>query len=372
MKYCLCKSQIFFIMILFIVACIIYPSIIWAEETETIPSFQQISEIIDSYPNISSFQTNRILKEAEKAVQFGISLEDTKEIIQKSLEKKINIYTVIGIFSLLNELAEDGLPTSSIINKAKEGFAKGISPDKIILSIKEKSENLQFAKYLVEEALSEGANIKDRNKAIEILEEGLTYNIPEDMITDIFVEALRNKKEIEEIAGAFTALSDLLNLEISATSAKVITKDLLNKEYSSRDMAILTNVITFAKKNSLSVFEINSKIIDRIREGEDALSIEKEIVDYLREKGIAIIVKEDEPSSAAVTSEEDAVLPTQTTSTPPSEEEATIPEGTTSEGGEPPSEEGATTPEGPTSEEGDTTPGESPSEEGATTPTKIE
>jgi len=269
-------------MILIFVTCFIYPPIIWAEETETTTSLQQISEIIDSYSNISSFQASRILKEAEKAVQFGISLEDAKEIIQESLEKKIKAYTIIDMFSSLNELAEDGLPTSLIINKTKEGLAKGVSSDEINLSIKEESKNLQFAKYLIEQSLLEGADIENKNKAIEILASSLPYNHREDMITDIFVEALRNKKEIEEIAGAFTALSDLLNLEISATSAK-------------------------------------------------------EIVDYLREKGIAIIVKEDEPSSAAVTSEEDAVLPTQTTSTPPSEEEATIPEEPSSEGGEPPS-----------------------------------
>ncbi len=71
MKNCLCKSQIFFIMILFIVACIIYPSIIWAAETETTTPLQQISEIIDSYPDISSFQASQLLEEAEKAIQSG-------------------------------------------------------------------------------------------------------------------------------------------------------------------------------------------------------------------------------------------------------------------------------------------------------------
>ena len=192
-------------MILLVITCIIYPYIIWAEETETTTPLQQISEIIDSYPDISPFQASQLLEEAEKAIQSGISSEDTQEIIQESLEKKMNADSIIDIFSLLNELAEDGLPTSPIINKAKEGFAKGVSPDKIILSLKEKSENLQFAKYLVEEALSEGANIEDKNAAIEILARGLPYNYQEDMITDIFVEGLRNKKGIEEIADAFTA-----------------------------------------------------------------------------------------------------------------------------------------------------------------------
>ena len=328
------KHKNFLILILIITACIICSYPIYAEQSETSPSLQQISEIINSYPDISSFKADRLLKEAEKAVQFGISLEDTKEIIQKSSKKKIKAYSVIGIFSLLNELAKDGLPTFPIISKAKEGFAKGISSDKIILSIREKYENLHFAKYLVEQSFLKEADIQEKSKAIEILASSFASNITEDMITDIFKEALHQKKDINEISGALNALSNLLDLDMSITSAKVITKDLLNKEYSSRDMLILVNVIAYAQKNDLSVSEINSEIIHRIREGEDALSIEKEVVDYLKEKEMA--AKEDDPSSADVTSEEDVVSPTQTTPAPPpvelptpeepsSDEEVTLP-----------------------------------------------
>jgi len=325
------KRKYFLILILIITACIIYSYPIYAEQSETPPSLQYISKIIDSYPDISSFQADRLLKEAEEAVQFGISLEDTKEIIQGSLEKKINIYTVIDLFSLLRQLEEENLPTNLIINKAKEGLAKGVSSNEINLNIKEESKNLQFAKYLVEEALLEGANIIDKNKAIEILASSFASNITEDMITDIFKEALHQKKDINEISGALTALSNLLDLDMSISSAKVITKDLLNKEYSSRDMLILVNVITFAKKNGLSVSEINSKIIDRIREGEDALSIEKKLVDYLKDKEMA--AKEDKPSSVTTTPSvgEEAVTPTQTTPAPPSEEVPTPEEPSTDE-----------------------------------------
>lgn len=315
------KPKNFLILILIIIACIIYFYPIYAEQSETTPSLQQISEIIDSYPDISPFQADQLLKEAEKAVQLGISLEDTQEIIQKSLEKKIKAYTIIGIFFSLNELAEDGLPTSPIINKTKEGFAKGISSDKIILSIREKSENLYFAKYLVEQSFLEEADIQGKSKAIEILASSFASNITEDMITDIFKEALHQKKDINEISGALTALSNLLDLDISETSAKVITKDLLNEGYNSKDMAILTDVITFAKKNGLSMLEINSKIIDRIRKGEDALSIEEKVVDYLKDKEMA--AKEDKPSSVTTTTPsvgEEAVTPTQTTPELPSEE----------------------------------------------------
>lgn len=332
------KRKHFLILILIITTCIIYSFSVWADEEQlqTSSSLQQISEIINSYPDISSFQAGRLLKEAEEAIQSGISSEDTQEIIQKSLEKNIKAYSIIGIFSLLNELAEDGLPTSPIINKAKEGFAKGVSSDKIIFSIREKSENLQFAKYLVEKFFLEEADIQEKSKAIEILAGSFASNIPEDMITDIFVEALKSKKGIEEAAGAITALSNLLNLEISDTSARVIAKDLLNEGYNSKDMAILTNVITFAKKNGLSVSEINSKIIDRIREGEDALSIEKKLVDYLKDKEMA--AKEDKPSSVTTTPSvgEEVITPTQTTPEPPSEE-VPPPE-------EPSSDEGVTTP----------------------------
>jgi len=314
------KLKNILILILIISACIIYSYPIYAEQSETSPSLQQISEIIDSCPNISSFQAGRLLKEAEKAIQSGVSLEDTEKIIQESLKTKGNAYTIIGLLSLLSDVKKDNLPTSPLINKIEEGLAKGVSPDKIIVSIREKSENLYFAKYLVEQSFLEETDIQEKNKAIEILASSFASNITEDMITDIFTEAIHKKKDIEDIAGAITALSNLVNLNISDTSARVISKDLLNEGYSSSDMAILTNVITFAKKNGLSVSEINSNIIDRIREGEDTLSIEKKLVDYLKDKEMT--AKEDKPSSVTTTPSvgEEAVTPTQTTPEPPSEE----------------------------------------------------
>jgi len=330
------KRKYFLILILIITTCIIYSYPIYAEQSETPPSPQYISEIIDSYPDISSFQAKRLLREAEEAVQFGISLEDTKEIIQGSLDKKINIYTVIDLFSLLSQLEEEGLPTNLLINKAKEGLAKGVSSNEINLSIKKESKNLQFAKYLVEQSLLEGADIENKGKAIEILASSLPYNYQEDVITDIVKKGILNQKDIKEIAGALTALSNLVNLDMSITSAKVITEDLLKEDYNPRDMMTLVNIIAYAQKNGLSVSEINSEIIHRIRKGEDALSIEKEVVDYLKEKEIAIAAKEDKPPSSAVTSEEDAVSPTQTTPAPPSVDVST-PE-------EPSSEEETTTP----------------------------
>ena len=335
MKDCLSKFQIFFIMILIVVTCFIYSSIIWAEETETIPSFQYISEIIDSYPDISSFQAKRLLKEAEEAVQLGISLEDTKVIIQESLEKKVNLYIVIDLFSLLSQLEEENLPTKLIINKAREGLAKGVSSNEINLSIKEESKNLQFAKYLVEQSLLEGADIENKGKAIEILASSLPYNYQEDMITDIIKKGIRNQKDVKEIAGALTALSNLFTLDMSITSAKVITEDLLKEDYNPRDMMTLVNVIAYAQKKGLSVSEINSEIIHRIRKGEDVLSIEKGVVDYLKDKEVA--AKEDKPSSVTTPSVgEEVIPPTQVTPEPPSEGVPTQEE--------PSSEEEATTP----------------------------
>ena len=335
------KPQNILILILIITICIIPTSSIWAEQSETSASLQQISEIINSSPNISSFQASRLLKEAEKAIQSGVSLEDTEKIIQESLKIKGNAYTIISLLSLLSDVKKDNLPTSTLISKLKEGLAKGVSLAKITVSVREKSENLYFAKYLVEQSFLEETDIQEKSEAIDILAASFASNITEDMINDIFTEAIHNKKEIEDIAGAITALSNLLDLEISDTSARVITQDLLNKGYSSKDMAILTNVITFAKKNGLSVSEIDSKIIDRIREGEDALSIEKKLVDYLKDQEMA--AKEDKPSSAVVTTpsvDEEAITPTQTTPEPPSEELPAPEEPPTDEEVTPPTETG--------------------------------
>ena len=335
------KPKNIIILILIITACIICSYPIYAEQSEqseTTPSLQQISKILNSYPNISSFQAGRLLKEAEKVIQSGLSPEDTEKIIQESLKTKGNTYTIISLLSLLGDVEKDNLPTSPLISKIEEGLAKGVATAKIVVSIKEKSENLYFAKYLIEQSSLEETDTREKSEAIEILATSFASNITEDMINDIFTEAIHEKKDIEDIAGAITALSNLLTLEISDTSARIIAKDLLNEGYDSKDMAILTNVITFAKKNGLTVSEIDSNIIDRIREGEDALSIEKKLVDYLKDQEMA--AKEDKPSSAVVTTpsvDEEAVTPTQTTPEPPSEELPIQEE-------EPSSDEEATTP----------------------------
>ena len=325
------KPKNILILILIITICLIPTSSIWAEQSETSPSLQQISEIIDSYPDISSFQASQLLKEAEKAIQFGVSPEDTEKIIRESLKTKGNTYTIISLLSLLGDVKKDNLPTSALINKLEEGLAKGVALAKIMVSIKEKSANLYFAKYLVEQSFSEETDSRKKNEAIEILANSFASNITEDAITDIFIEAIHNKKDIEDIAGAITALSNLLDLEISETSARVIIQDLLNKGYSSKDMAILTTVIAFAKKNGLSVSEIDSNIIDRISEGEDALSIEKKLIDYL-----------NKPSSVTATPSvgEEVVTPTQITPEPPSEEVPPPEEPSTDEEVTPPTETG--------------------------------
>ena len=336
------KPKNILILILIITICIIPSSSAWADEEQiqTTPSLQQISEIIDSYPDISSFQASRLLEEAEKAIQSGVSLEDTENIIRESLKTKGNAYTITSLLSLLGDVKKDNLPTSALINKLEEGLAKGVALAKIMVSIKEKSANLYFAKYLVEQSFSEETDSRKKNEAIEILANSFASNITEDVITDIFTEAIHNKKDIEDIAGAITALSNLLDLEISDTSARVIIQDLLNKGYSSKDMAILTTVIAFAKKNGLSVSEIDSNIIDRISEGEDALSIEKKLVDYLKDQEMA--AKEDTPSSVTTTPSvgEEVVTPTQITPEPPSEEVPPPEEPSTDEEVTPPTETG--------------------------------
>jgi hypothetical protein len=173
------KRKHFLILILIITTCIIYSFSVWADEEQlqTSSSLQQISEIIDSYPYISSFQASRLLKEAEEAIRFGISLDDAQDIIQKSLENEGNPYTIISLFSLLSDVEKDNLPTSALINKLKEGLAKGVSPAKIIVSIREKSENLQFAKYLVEQSFLEEADIQEKSKAIDILASSFASNL---------------------------------------------------------------------------------------------------------------------------------------------------------------------------------------------------
>jgi len=169
---------------------------------------EQLKSIIDS-SSYSAFQSRMILNTAQDLLELGIPFEDTKKIIENSLEESFDAYSVRKVFDVILDAQQEGLPTESLINKVNEGFAKNINKSMIISVISAKAENLKKANKILNEALQEGLKINGEEEMVGMLADSLENDVPDESLSWLVKTGTTEGKSIMEISEISEELSYL-------------------------------------------------------------------------------------------------------------------------------------------------------------------
>jgi len=169
---------------------------------------EQLKSIIDS-SSYSAFQTRMILETAQDLLESGIPFEDTKKIIENSVEESFDAYSVKKVFDIILETQQEGLPTEPLINKVNEGFAKNVNKSVIISVISTKAENLRKAAEILNEALQEGLEINGEEEMVGILADSLENDVPQESLSWLIKTGTNEGRSIEEITEISEELSYL-------------------------------------------------------------------------------------------------------------------------------------------------------------------
>jgi len=183
-------------------------SIFSAETASIDEQIEQLRSIIDS-SSYSAFQSRMILNSAQDLLESGIPFEDTKKIIENSVEESFDAYSVKKVFDVILETQQEGLPTELLINKINEGFAKNISKTIIISVISTKAENLKKADEILNEAIQEGLEINGEEEMVEILADSLENDVPQESLSWLLKTGTTEGKSMEEIGEISEELSYL-------------------------------------------------------------------------------------------------------------------------------------------------------------------
>ena len=179
-----------------------------AEETTIDIQIEQLKSIIGS-SSYSAFQSRMILNTAQDLLESGIPFEDTKNIIENSIEESFDAYSVKKVFDVILETQQEGLPTEPLINKVNEGFAKNANKGVIISVISTKAENLKKANEILNEALQEGLEINGEEEMLKILADSLENDVPQESLSWLLKTGTSEGKSIEEISEISEELSYL-------------------------------------------------------------------------------------------------------------------------------------------------------------------
>ena len=183
---------------------------VFSAEIATIDEqLEQLKSIIGSSSSYSAFQSRMILKTAQDLLESGIPFEDTKNIIENSVEKSLDAYSMKKVFDVILETQQEGIPTESLINKVNEGFAKNANKSVIISVISTKAENLKKANEILNEALQEGLEINGEEEMVGILADSLENDVPQESLSWLVKTGITEGKTIEEITEISEELSYL-------------------------------------------------------------------------------------------------------------------------------------------------------------------
>jgi predicted nucleic acid-binding protein len=180
-----------------------------AETASIDEQIEQLKNILNSSSSYSAFWTRRLLNTAQNLIESGIPFEDTKKIVENSVEKSFSAYSIKEVFDVLLEALQEGLPAEPLINKVNEGFAKNVNKTIIISVISAKAENLKQANEILTEARQEGLEINGSEEIIEILADSLENDVPQEALSWLVKTGTKEGRSIEEITEISEELSYL-------------------------------------------------------------------------------------------------------------------------------------------------------------------
>ncbi|MBA7577065.1 hypothetical protein ES708_18911 [subsurface metagenome] len=170
---------------------------------------EELKNILASSTSYSAFQTSMLLKTAQDLLEAGVLFEDARGIIENSVEKSFDAYSVKKVFDVILDTQQDGLPTSPLINKINEGLAKNVNKSEIFSVISAKAENLKKADEILKEARQEGLEIDGGEEIVKILADSLENDVPQESLSWLVKMGTKEGRSIEEITEISEELSYL-------------------------------------------------------------------------------------------------------------------------------------------------------------------
>jgi hypothetical protein len=218
----------------------------------------ELKDILNSSSTYSTFQTNMLRKSAQGLLEAGISFQDIRGIIENSVAKTIDAYSVKKVFDILLETKNDNLPTEPLINKINEGLAKNVNKNTIISVISTKAENLKQANEILTEARQEGLEINGSEEIIEILASSLENDVPQEALSWLVKTGTKEGRSIEEI----TEINEELGyLSLMASDSGLSTEKislLFKKAIDSSNLADICENIQKNLESEISTAKIES------------------------------------------------------------------------------------------------------------------
>jgi CubicO group peptidase (beta-lactamase class C family) len=165
-------------------------------------------------------------------IQKGIRSEDAIQLVQAMNNNHFQKEQILRAQDIVLEAKDRGLPTKPVINKAFEGMAKQVAPERALQAMD--AVRLRYA-FAFDQARNITQNSEQIGRLGNMLAESLAAGLKEQDASQIIIQLQEqspkmNQKQIDELAAAALAMArDMSRLGVSSTlSSQVISSAISN------------------------------------------------------------------------------------------------------------------------------------------------
>ncbi|MEQ1845853.1 MAG: hypothetical protein ABL983_09800 [Nitrospira sp.] len=193
-----------------------------------------------------------------------LSIQDREAITRLGSAQGRSENEITPLLDHVSKAGERGLPTESLLNKMREGLAKGVEPKRIDPVLRQMTSRLESAHEVLEEAKGRGISEGNRQRAVETMAEALARGATVDEVRELsrLSQEGRHKATQEELAAGAKGLAVMKEGRIPSKDGAALVGEGMKQGYRSSELLDLSREV----KRRGSDFEEGRASLKALRE----------------------------------------------------------------------------------------------------------
>lgn len=220
----------------------------------------------------------------QEAVRAGVPKGEAASILERGLTRRLSPSEIGGLMDLAKEGGQEGLPLRPLLNKIREGLAKGAPPPRIATLGKNIIDDLKASRDIVRHAEKLGLRPTrkgEQQRTIEALAEAKRRGVPIETLRDLprkFRESRSGEGlSLSRVERAAETLVTLMDTGLSAPSASETVRLAISRGLSTDEIRRIERAIRRGRRGRGSAEEVAKRVRESLATGRDIHEIEREL-----------------------------------------------------------------------------------------------
>lgn len=182
---------------------------------------------------------------AAQALAEPLSVQDREEIVRLGSAQGRSARDLDPLLEQVSKVGEKGFPTESMVNKVKEGLAKGVEPQRIDQVLRQMTERLESAHEVLEEARARGIVEGNRQRALEAMAEALARGATKEEVRELTRMSLEGKQKVTQdvLAAGAKGLAVMKEANVSTKDGAALLGEGIRQGYRANELLDLSREV---------------------------------------------------------------------------------------------------------------------------------